>query len=94
MAPRLHVMQNIDDLSLPSLPKSMATTTPETFIQMHGSLFKTRVLVLQPREAMITNLTLRRCLNLKNFIKKPTDLPRCVEAMNLIALDDVVVFCQ
>ena len=49
IAPPLHVTRNIDDLSLllrslQLLPESVATTAPETSVQMHGSLFKTRCL--------------------------------------------------
>ena len=83
-APPLHVTQSIDDLSLrslQSLPESVATTAPENFIQMHGSLFKTRCLscnhVKHGYEPYLA-ASFKDCINLKNFIKIPTDkLPRC-----------------
>ena len=83
--PPLHVTQNIDDLSLrslQSLPESVATTAPETFmIQMHGSLFKTRCLScnhLKHGYEPYLAASLKDCINPKSFIEIPTDkLPRC-----------------
>ena len=84
ISPPLHVTQNIDDLSLhslQSLPESVATTAPENFIQMHGSLFKTRCLscnhVKHGYEPYLA-ASFKDCTNPKNFITIPLDkLPRC-----------------
>jgi len=84
IASPLHVTQNIDDLSLrslQSLPESVATTSPETFIQMHGSLFRTRCLScnhVQHGYEPFLAASFKDCINLKNFIEIPVDkLPRC-----------------
>ena len=82
--PPLHITQNIDDLSLrslQSLSESVATTAPETFIQMHGSLFRTRCLscnhVKHGYEPYLAT-SFKDCIDPKNFIMIPTDkLPRC-----------------
>ena len=84
IAPPLHITQNIDDLSLrslQSLPDSLPTTAPENFIQMHGSLFRTRCLscnhVKHSYEPYLA-ASFKDCINPKNFINIPTDkLPRC-----------------
>jgi NAD+-dependent protein deacetylase sirtuin 5 len=83
-APPLHVTQNIDDLSLrslQSLPEPVVATAPETLVQMHGSLFKTRCLscnhVKHGYEPHLA-ASFKDCIDLKNFINIPTDkLPRC-----------------
>jgi len=84
IAPPLHVTQNIDDLSLrslQSLPESVATSAPENFIQMHGSLFRTRCLscnhVKHSYEPYLA-ASFKDCINPKDFIEIPTGkLPRC-----------------